>query len=381
MQGVSMMTKHYLVESVTETESDGYYWGRFKSMDPICIMGTYEAPVCLIHRMEVERAKSEGRFAEVYDLVEYLERGEVLFGERSKPAAIAALIEQLGYAEVTVPRHYPAAYYASLLGMGVSIRIESGHLFPQRAIKTAEEIEGLREGARISEAGFARVREIMSGSEIGADDVLVFEGEVLSCEFLRRQIRTATSAVGGGSNNPIAASGLQAADCHCIGFGPVKAHEMIVVDIFPRDDDSYYYGDLSRTYVKGQPTEKQRHIYDTVYESFHAGLAEIGPGRKMSGVDRAARAVLEMRGYPTRQREDGKWEGCYCGIGHGLGIDIHEPPSLSDPDAVFQVGHVITLEPGLYIPEIGGCRIEDTLLVTEGGYEFINSPSYDWIID
>ena len=130
-----------------------------------------------------------------------------------------------------------------------------------------------------------------------------------------------------------------------------------------------------------QPTEKQQHVYDTVYESFHAGLAEFGPGKKMADVDRAARDVLEKRGYQTRQREDGKWEGCYCGIGHGLGLDIHELPSLGDKEAVFQVGHVITLEPGLYIPEIGGCRIEDTVLVTEDGYEFINTPTYDWIIE
>lgn len=93
----------------------------------------------------------------------------------------------------------------------LSLHIEKGPLFPQREIKTKEEIEGLREGTRISEAGFARVREILADSVIGADDVLIYEGEVLSCELLRREIRTATSAVGGGSNNPIAASGLQAA--------------------------------------------------------------------------------------------------------------------------------------------------------------------------
>lgn len=373
--------KTYLIESITETEADGYYFGRLKSMDPICMMGTLDAPVCLIHRMEVERARAEGRFSEVYDLVEYLDKGEGWFGERSKPAAIAALIKELGYDELTVPNHYPAGYYATLGKLGVPIKIEQGALFPQREIKTDAEIEGLREGARISEAGFARVRQILSESKIGDDTVLIHDGDVLTCEKLRREIRTATSAVGGGSNNPIAACGVQAADCHCIGFGPVKAHEMIVIDIFPRDDKSYYYGDLSRTYVKGQPTEAQQHIYDTVYESFQAGLAEFGPGKRMADVDRAARNVLEKRGYKTRQREDGKWEGCYCGIGHGLGLDIHEPPSLGDKEGILQVGHVITLEPGLYIPEIGGCRIEDTVVITKDGYEFINTPTYEWVID
>jgi len=373
--------KTVLIESITENEPDGYYLGGFKSMDSICLMGTLEAPVCLIARMEVERARSEGRFVEVFDLQEYLDKGEKRFGVRKKSAAIAVLIKELGYESLVIPNHYPAGYYKDLVEMGVTLEIETGDLFPERQIKNAEEIEACREGARISEAGFLRVRQILSDSEIGPDDVLVYEGKTLTGEILRREIRVATSAVGGGSNNPIAASGLQAADCHCIGFGPVKAHEMIVVDIFPRDDASYYYGDLSRTFIKGAPSEKQQDIYDTVYESFMMALSKMGPGKKLADVDTAARKVLDDRGYPTRLREDGKWEGCYCGIGHGLGLEIHEPPYIGQNDGVMQVGQVITVEPGLYLPEHGGCRIEDTVVITEDGYEFINTPTYDWVIE
>ena len=330
--------------------------------------------------MELERARNEGRFKEVYELVEYQDKAEQRFGSRGKPAAIAVLIEELGYSTLTLPHHYPVAYYEELAKFGVKVEIEHGDLFPERWLKSAKEIEGCCEGARISEAGFARVREILSASEIESDNTLSYNGEVLTCETLRREIRVATSAVGGGTNSPIAASGLQAADCHCIGFGPVKAHEMIVVDIFPRDDDSFYFGDLSRTFIKGQPSEKQQHIYDTVYASHLAALAELGPGKKLGAVDQASRKVLDDAGYPTRQREDGKWEGCYCGIGHGLGLEVHEPPSLRDHDRPMEPGHVLTIEPGLYLPEHGGCRIEDTVVITEEGWEFINTPTYDWVI-
>ncbi|MDA7884319.1 aminopeptidase P family protein [Akkermansiaceae bacterium] len=372
--------RHVLLESITETEADGYYFGQFKSMDPITLMGTLDDPICLIHRMELERARNEGRFKEVYELVEYQDKAEQRFGSRSKPAAMAVLIEELAYPTLTLPHHYPVAYYEELTKLGVKVEIEHGDLFPERWLKSTKEIEGCREGARISEAGFARVREILSASEIGSDNTLSYKGEVLTCETLRREIRVATSAVGGGTNSPIAASGLQAADCHCIGFGPVKAHEMIVVDIFPRDDDSFYFGDLSRTFIKGQPSEKQQHIYDTVYASHLAALAELGPGKKLGAVDKASRKVLDDAGYPTRQREDGKWEGCYCGIGHGVGLDVHEPPSLRDHDRLMEPGHVITIEPGLYLPEHGGCRIEDTVVITKEGWEFINTPTYDWVI-
>lgn len=373
--------KHVLIESITENESDGFYLGRFKSMDPITLMGTLENPVCLIHRMELERAGNEGRFSAVYDLVDYQDKAEARFGRRSKPAAMAVLIDELGYPPLTLPHHYPSAYFQELVELGVDVTVETGDLFPERWIKSAEEIEGCRQGARIAEAGFARVREILGGSTVNTDQTLQFDGKVLTCETLRREIRMATSAVGGGTNSPIAASGLQAADCHCIGFGPVKAHEMIVVDIFPRDDDSFYFGDISRTYIKGAPSEKQQHIYDTVYQAHQACLAELGPECALSAVDQAGRRVLDAAGYPTRQREDGKWEGCYCGIGHGVGLDVHEPPYLRQQGETMKPGHVITIEPGLYLPEIGGCRIEDTIVVTEDGWDFINTPTYDWVID
>ena len=335
--------KTVLIESITDVEADGYYFGGFKSMDPVTLLGTLEKPVCLIHRMEMERARNEGRFAAVYDLVDYLDKAKAKVGKRTKAAAIALLADELGYGELTVPQHYPVALYNALQELGVSLRVETGLLFPEREIKSAEEVAHCRTGARISEAGFARVRDILTESTIGDDDTVRFEGDVLTCEQLRREIRLATSAVGGGTNNPIAASGLQGADCHCIGFGPVKANELIVVDIFPRDDDSYYYGDLSRTFLKGVPTEKQQHIHDTVLTSLQAALGAMGPGKRLAEADRLARDVLKEAGYETRLREDGKWEGCYCGIGHGVGLDVHEGPYLGHAEGEMVPGHVITV--------------------------------------
>ncbi|MDA7539909.1 hypothetical protein N8541_02080, partial [Akkermansiaceae bacterium] len=148
--------RHALLESITETEADGYYFGQFKSMDPITLMGTLDDPICLIHRMELERARNEGRFKEVYELVEYQDKAEQRFGSRSKPAAMAVLIEELAYPTLTLPHHYPVAYYEELTKLGVKVEIEHGDLFPERWLKSTKEIEGCREGARISEAGFAR---------------------------------------------------------------------------------------------------------------------------------------------------------------------------------------------------------------------------------
>lgn len=376
-----MTDSNFLLYSVTEVEANGFYFGNFKSMDPICMFGPIDAPIALIHRMEVERAKVEGRFSQVLDLKAYTERAEQETGEASLSHAIFLAAKDCGLTEFTIPHDFPAKLYRDLSALGIKLTIVDAPLFPQRGVKSAEEISLCRQAARISEAGFERVKTILTESSINQDDSLIFEGEVLSCEFLRKEIRVACTQAGGGQNSPIAASGPQAADCHCIGFGPVKAHEMIVVDIFPRDDSSYIYGDLSRTFVKGTPTEKMRDIYDTVFESHQAALQAFGPGKPLSGIDKAARDVLEQRGYPTRLREDGLWEGCYCGVGHGVGLDIHEAPFIRDSDELMKVGQVITIEPGLYIPEIGGCRIEDTVVITEQGYELLNQPNYDWVIE
>jgi len=370
-----------LLYSITEIEPDGYYFGKFKSMDAITMMGTYDEPICLIHKMELERAKKEGRFEKVFELIEYKAKGKEKFGVSSLASAIATVADEMGYSSFEVPQAFSASIYQELLNLGVKVEIAKGELFAQRQIKNTEEIDQLREAAKVSEAGFARVREMLSASEVASDGVLHLDGKILTCEELRKEIRVATTQAGGGYNNPIAASGLQAADCHCLGYGPVKAGEMIVVDIFPRHDDNYMCGDISRTYVKGQASEKQQHIYDTVWEAFQASLKLFGPGAKLGDIDQAARDVLVKNGYETKLREDGLWQGCYCGIGHGLGLEVHEPPYIGRSDMELQVGHVMTLEPGLYIPEYGGCRVEDTLVITEDGYEFINTPEYHFVID
>lgn len=371
---------NYLVHAITELEPNSYYFTRFKAMDAVCAFGPFDKPIGLINRLEVERARKEGRFEEVLDLNEYMQHAVKKFGKANLACAIALAAEEKNYKTFQVPHDFPAGLYSELIELGLTLQIIDKPFFPQRSIKSAQEVDQCKRAAQISEAGFQRVAEILRQSEINTDATLQYQGRVLTCETLRREIRVATTQAGGGQNSPIAACGPQAADCHCIGFGPVVAHQMIVIDIFPRDDDSYMFGDISRTFVKGKPSSKMQHIYDTVYLAHQAALENLGPGRTLGSVDQAARKVLDERGYPTRQRPDGQWEGCYCGIGHGLGLEVHEFPFIRNTEEPMLPGQVITIEPGLYLPEIGGCRIEDTIVITETGWEFINTPHYDWVI-
>lgn len=375
------MSQNYVFLGVPDHDADTFYFSGFKAMDPMLMLGSFEAPIGLIPRLEVERAKQEGRFAEVLDLTSLYEEIATAGGKKTPASAVAHVCKQRGFSQLTAPGTLPASLFQGLLDEDIKVQIADGMIFPQRLVKTAKEIEGIREGTRISELAFDHTRELLAACQIARNGTLMLDGEVFTSERLRREI--CLTAIGAGASvcNPIAAGGLQAADCHNIGHGPLRAHEMIVVDIFPRDSQSFMFGDLSRTFVKGAPTDKQRHIYETIHQAHMTALAMFGPGADLAEIDRAARTIMEEAGYPTRKRDDGLWEGTYCGIGHGLGLDIHEPPFIGKVSSVLQPGHVMTLEPGIYIPEVGGCRIEDTILITESGCELLNKPDYTWIID
>ena len=180
----------------------------------------------------------------------------------------------------------------------------------------------------------------------------------------------------------IAAAGDQAVDCHCSGSGPIAANVLIVVDIFPRMSTSGYYGDMTRTYLKGRASASQRRLVKTVREAQQLALSLIKPGVSGASIHKAVSTFFEQRGYATGLNpSSGYHEGFFHGLGHGLGLDIHEERSLSlRGTRALRAGMVTTVEPGLYYLGLGGCRIEDVALVTEKGCELLSKHSYRWEI-
>jgi Xaa-Pro aminopeptidase len=172
------------------------------------------------------------------------------------------------------------------------------------------------------------------------------------------------------SRDTIVAGGTQAADPHEKGHGPLRAHEAIVIDIFPKHQDHGYWGDLTRTVVRGRATAGLRRMYHAVRMAQSAALNAVKPGVRCATVHRRAAAELEMRGFKTTT-VDGRRVGFIHGTGHGVGLEIHERPSLGLGKDRLKSGHVITIEPGLYYPEHGGIRIEDTIVVTHKGWRYL----------
>ncbi|MBU4394549.1 MAG: M24 family metallopeptidase, partial [Proteobacteria bacterium] len=191
-------------------------------------------------------------------------------------------------------------------------------------------------------------------------------GRLLTSERVRRAIyRVLVDHNCTGEGTIVACDG-QAATPHGIGHGPLRAHQSIVIDIFPRHLEHGYWGDLTRTVVKGTPSPALKKMYAAVKAAQAAALAKIRAGVSGRRVHLAAVAALARHGFKTGLLE-GKAQGFIHSTGHGIGLEVHEAPSLSLRPGRLRAGHVVTVEPGLYYFQHGGVRIEDTVLVTRGG--------------
>ncbi|MFA5257910.1 MAG: Xaa-Pro peptidase family protein, partial [Opitutales bacterium] len=262
---------------------------------------------------------------------------------------------------------------------GLKVDVAEGPLFPERRVKSDAEIAQIRLGNAAAAAGFAVVEGMLGAAEVEADGSLTLDGEPLTSERVRAQIGLACMRLGAFAFGTILAGGAQACDPHCEGSGPLRAGELIIADIFPRVADSGYHGDMTRTYLKGRPTPEQSRLVETVAEGQMLALALIRGGADGRAIHYAVTDFFTDKGFPTEKR-GGRNVGFFHGLGHGLGLDVHESPRMNRSGAPLATGNVVTVEPGLYYPGIGGCRIEDVVRVRDTDYEMLSSHPYGWVI-
>ncbi|MDQ3927471.1 MAG: Xaa-Pro peptidase family protein, partial [Actinomycetota bacterium] len=240
-----------------------------------------------------------------------------------------------------------------------------------RRAKTEEEISYIERTQRAVESACARAVGILEEASVGEDGTLLYGGEVLTSERLRSEIDVELLRRGYAADGTITASGGQAADPHERGHGPLRAGESIILDIFPVDKASRYYADMTRTFVKGEPSPELQRMYDAVFEGQEAALSMIRAGVNGRDVHKKVSDILYQAGYKTlvHDQKPGEplQEGFIHGTGHGVGLEIHEAPRISIANEELIPGDVVTVEPGLYDPEVGGVRIEDLVVVTEDG--------------
>lgn len=283
---------------------------------------------------------------------------------------VKTISEALGVDEWRVPPDFPLEIAEQLMEMG--IRVRSLRPFaPERQIKSAAEIACIRKAQQMAEAGLASADEMLRNAVITPEGTLTLEGSPLTAERLRAAIEKTIAAMGGTAAGTITAPGPQGADPHQQGSGVIKAGEPIVFDIFPSDNTTGYFGDLTRTRVKGTAPEQVRKAYECVARAQKMALEKIAPGEKCADIHNMVAEYFRECGYQTGfSREQNAYHGFFHGLGHSLGLEIHESPSLSPAcQETIAAGHIFTVEPGLYYPEWGGIRIEDTIAVTAEGIQ------------
>ncbi|QSR83926.1 Xaa-Pro peptidase family protein [Methylacidimicrobium sp. B4] len=345
----------------SEREADLRYAVRMVVPDPFLWVEKGGRTYAVFSALEVDRARRMARVDRV------IPAEELVSDERRRADPVELLLalgRRLRFRVVEVPESFPLGIADRAEKRGLRIRVRRGPFFPERQQKSDEEIDWITEALRIAEAGMERAREILQASRPDARGILRWNGEDLTSERLRGEIEAVIARLGGIAEHSIVAGGVQACDPHEQGSGPLHAGEAIVIDLFPRSQASGYYGDLSRTFVKGEPSEALQHLYDTVAEGKRWVLGEMREGADGQALHRRLLRRFAQAGYPT-ERRGGRWVGFFHGTGHSLGLEIHEPPRFAA--GRFRSGQILTVEPGLYYPEIGGVRLEDLVVIEKDG--------------
>ena len=354
-----------LVYAASETDADILYPTGFFAPDPFLFIQKGRTRILVMSDLELDRARHQARVDRVLSwskVAAPLEKD----GRKAPVADVIALVlRQLGLRRLEVPQSFPLGLAMELDERGIRLELGPDPFWPEREIKQPHELRAIEASLRAAEAGLLAGIEALRACRM-RKGWLWRDGRKLTAEDLRSVVNTRMMADGYIPAHTICAHGDQAVDPHEEGHGPIRAHTPIVMDIFPRSEQTGYFGDLTRTVVRGKASFALHALYAIVHEGVRLGHGRLRAGVQGMDVHREIQALFERQGYKTGVK-DGRMQGFFHGTGHGVGLQIHEGPSVGKRPSVLRAGHVVTVEPGLYYLGLGGVRIEDMALVTKTG--------------
>jgi Xaa-Pro aminopeptidase len=317
--------------------------------------------------------------ADELGLHELLEQG--MQGEEADLETAVRALRRWGVEHAVVPPDLPVAVADRLRGEGIAIDIDARAVHARRRAKTPAELAGIRRAQRAAEVGMAVAEEVIRGAERSGRR-LARDGEPLTAEQVRGAIRTACADAGAPAPVDIIVGSALSGGGHDPGSGELPADLPIVVDVWPRDEESGCWADMARTFVAGQVTSEVAELRDIVREALEAARSAARPGVTGRALYDIAAEIIERAGYPTqRTSSPGQTltHGFYFSLGHGVGLEVHEQPILGlSGDEPLVSGDVVAIEPGIEgIEGIGGVTFEDLLLITEDGSETLTDYPYD----
>ena len=374
-----------LMFSSSDVDPDVLYFTKIFVPDAFIALELDNKKIAVVNKLEFNRFKETSAVDEVLSLEQLLAEAREHYNIKKAGyiEAIKLLAERYQISEFSVPSLFPTGLAFDLVDAGLKLVPVKTKMFfdKERACKTAEEAEYLRQGNAASANGILAAEQALRSACVQNDGTLQLDGEPLTSDLLRQIVGVACLKKGAVALNTICAGGSDGVDPHNAGSGVLRANELIVVDVFPRLEANGYYGDMTRTFLRGTPSDDQKRLVTAVRDAQLQSMHEIKAGVSGRVPYDKAMQVLEGHGFITEEA-NGLWQGFIHGLGHGFGVDLHEEPyRMSTSDILLNEGLAVTVEPGLYYPHIGGCRIEDSVWVKKDGFEMLSDLHYDWVIE
>ena len=369
-----------LMAGIPQTNAALYRAIRFDVGDPVSLVtlknGSSEKSLLILRDIEMHRAEKNAR-ADAFHCPADFEPAGGLSGDRETATAqaTAECLKRNNVTTVTADRSLPFIFADIIRGQGIEITCDLDMGVIDRRTKDEQEIQWLREAQATTEGVMEMACRMVGRATAGADGTLMHEGEPLTSERIRTAIDVWLLERGYANVPSIVAPGPQGADCHHIGTGAIKTGEPVIVDIFPQCRATRYNGDCTRTVVHGEVSEQLQKMHAAVHAAKQAGEAAVGPGVTGEAVHKAVLEQITKHGFEVGIPDESASDE-YCamvhGTGHGIGLNVHEPPLLDFNGPELVLGDALTVEPGLYSKAIGGIRIEDMVIVTKDGCENLN---------
>ena len=354
-----------------------YHQIRFSVGDPAALIHFASGERLLILRdIEMDRARQHARVDRVACPADFAP-AEGLSGDRETATAqsVAECLRREGVARVTADRTLPLIFADALQRKEISIHCDLDLGVTQRRHKDEQEIAWLAQAQSVTEGAIELACRMIGGADCDAAGQLLMDGSPLTPDRVRAAVDIWLLERNFQGPTWIVAGGPEGSDCHHHGSAALRTGQPIIVDIFPQDRATRYHGDCTRTVVHGEIPEEVQRMHAAVVAAKAEAIAACRPGVTGEDVHAVTSRVLQEKGYAMGLPPQGAPDD-HCsmphGTGHGIGLEVHEPPLLDRGGPALVVGDALTVEPGLYAKSIGGIRVEDLVIVEPEGCRNLN---------
>ncbi len=371
-----------ILAGIADTNASLFRRLRVPLGDPAAWIETDQGTIAIVRDLEMDRVRQRSTADTVTCPSKYAPaNGLDPDRETATAQAVAELLRQNQISSIVADRSLPFIYAWHLQDAGIQIAYDAELGVRDRRAKSDEEIESLARAQSVTEQVMRQICETIAGADASADGTLTASGEALTSDRVRNLAAMEFMKRGFSmSHGAIVATAPQVADCHHAGDGPLRTGVPVIVDLFPRDESTRYWGDCTRCVVHGQASDTVIAMHQAVVKAKAAAEALLTTGNTADQIHQAAENVLREHGYPVSRGEITDHPSIQHGTGHGIGLDLHEPILLDFGGGEVLCGEVFTVEPGLYGRNDGGVRVEDMLVVTDDGPRNLNQlpDGLDW---